>query len=494
MAHTPPRLATFSRALTSIAAAGVLVAGGLTYTAVEKPPPAAAEPCIPGSSPTCPPGPGPGPTTDVPTGPATTAPQAPTTTPPGAQQPTESPSDPTPNQGGNGMNVQTPNQPTTTNPNGIFGPTPTPSAAPTVQPTQPGTQGEQSEPTPTASQADPTATQQTERANETKQCRVLNSRFSAVRNGQLPIGAVDPSLQGSLTSAASAWRAAGAAPTVQGGSGGMSIAAVNDPMGNWAGRYIPPSPGSNARIEVNTASVVAASPEGVDTILTHELGHAYGVPDISTPNTLMNNGASSKITVSDSQALSNSVNGTPVKDAVAACEGTPLHMYDSCGIGSCTVYLTRRETAEMDNGDVTNLKDYCGLWSGLPGIGIIASVQCSRSISNNADGSEFRNAAKEAKRVNGCVALRFPAAPAAVTDIISGRSQDSVRPTDTDRLSRIGAASGGYISSVFVETRDKYCHDSNDSPVGFVPVDQYVPPACRENPDALDGNGNRLCK
>lgn len=126
-----------TRALISLATATALVASGLTYGGIETIAPASAEPCIPGSSPTCPPGPQPtGPTSD-PTGGQTTAPQAPTTTAIPGQQPTETPSDPTPNQGGNGMNVQTPNQPATTNPNGIFGPTQSPVPQQTPQPDAP---------------------------------------------------------------------------------------------------------------------------------------------------------------------------------------------------------------------------------------------------------------------------------------------------------------------------------------------------------------------
>lgn len=192
MAQMPPRRPTrIGRALTSIAAAGVLVAGGLTYTAVETPAPVAAEPCIPGSAPTCGPGPGTGPTTDTPTGPATTAPQAPTTTVPPAQQ-TEAPSQPTPNQGSGGMNVQTPNQPTT-NPNGIFGQTPTPQAPVTPVSPAPAPQQGSSGSSNTPGEQPSTGTSQEQTGSQQQKCELALRQLGVANSVGSGWEAVQPS-------------------------------------------------------------------------------------------------------------------------------------------------------------------------------------------------------------------------------------------------------------------------------------------------------------
>lgn len=280
MAHTPPRrLARFSRAFTSILTAGVLVAGGLTYTAIEAPAPAAAEPCIPGSSPTCPPGPQPtGPTSD-PTAGQTTPPQAATTTPPGAQQPTEAPSDPTPNQGGNGMNVQTPNQPATTNPNGIFGQTSAPTAQ---QPNQPPTTAAQP-PTqnPTVS-ASPT----TQASNQQEQCLVQDS--SAVQGGNLTYSAT-PELTALAQQAANSWGGGpfSISPASGGASPGVTISSINDPGQAFGAAYTKPLGGGPATIVVNFAYVDAGNPAAVASAIAHEMGHAQGLGHSSTPGSIM---------------------------------------------------------------------------------------------------------------------------------------------------------------------------------------------------------------
>lgn len=288
MAHTSPRrLMKFSRAFTSILTAGVLVAGGLTYAATEAPTPAAAEPCIPGSAPTCVPGPGPGPTTDVPTGPATTAPQAPTTTPPGAQQPTESPSDPTPNQGGNGMNVQTPNQPATTNPNGIFGPTP--SATP--QPPQDApTTGQPTSPTQSAPTSNATSPSQTQSADDS-QCQLQTVNTSAVRDGTVSYSSSAPSIGGaSVGDAAAFWNGLGRTqirPAKPGESPSVEITTFNDPSISWRAQYTAPDGDSSATIEVNLAHYNGLDPRLQQTLLTHEMGHALGLADSKDPRSVM---------------------------------------------------------------------------------------------------------------------------------------------------------------------------------------------------------------
>ena len=305
MAHTPPRrLTKVSRAFTSILTAGALVAGGLTYTAIEAPAPAAAEPCIPGSSPTCPPGPGPGPTTDVPTGPATTAPQAPTTTPPGAQQPTEAPSDPTPNQGGNGMNVQTPNQPTT-NPNGIFGtPTPTATQQPTVspQPTQTGGNSAPATPQTTSAQQQtnldepvdrPQSNPNREATNE-RQCTVPS--LSAVRDGKIAYNAA-PELASAMQRAAANWNgsATSISPARPGETPTLNVTSVSDPGGNYSARYSPGINGGPATIAVNPAHTGGISADALQSLLTHELGHAQGLRHAASSNSIMTEGPLPKV-------------------------------------------------------------------------------------------------------------------------------------------------------------------------------------------------------
>ena len=199
MTHTGPqparRRTRVARAMASLATATALVAGGLIYSTAEVPAPAAAEPCIPGSSPTCPPGPQPtGPTSD-PTGGQTTAPQAPTTTAIPGQQPTEAPSEPTPNQGGNGMNVQTPNQPATTNPNGIFGPTQNP--APTGQPPngQAPTQGTQPTETQPPGEQPSTTSQEKRPGTQQQKCALALRQLgvaSSVGSGWTDVQPSDP--------------------------------------------------------------------------------------------------------------------------------------------------------------------------------------------------------------------------------------------------------------------------------------------------------------
>lgn len=305
MAQTwPSRTSRWSRALTSIGLAGALVAGSLTYSATQASAPAYADPCPPGAV-TCAPGPGPGPTAEVPTGPQTTAPSAPTTTVPPAQQ-TEAPGEPTPNQGTNGMNVQTPNQPATTNPNGIFG-------TPTPQPTQQA-------PTSTAPIRDsPTTaappTQQ--QSSSDQQCKAVP--VSAVQNGAISYRSFS-GYTGQLAQAIKAWTGAGSAPinaAAQGQVPSLIITDVNKPGEGWSGEYQPSTgPGIPGVISLNTAQLGNATAAQVQAIMAHELGHALGLPEGPSGSVMSPNEAS--VTTPqpiDIQALSNPGGGCATTQA-----------------------------------------------------------------------------------------------------------------------------------------------------------------------------------
>lgn len=289
------RSSRWGRALTSIGLAGALVAGSLTYSVTQAPAPAYADPCPPGAV-TCAPGPGPGPTVEVPTGPQTTAPSAPTTTVPPAQQ-TEAPGEPTPNQGSNGLNVQTPNQPATTNPNGIFGQTPAPTAQ---QPNQPPTTTQPPTQNPTNSAA-PT----TQASEQQEQCLLQDS--SAVQGGQLTYSAT-PELAALAQQAANGW---GGSPfsislAAGGASPGVAISSINDPGQAFGAEYTKPLGGGPATIVVNFAFVDAGNPAAVPSAIAHEMGHAQGLGHSSTPGSIMAKSGAlpATPTAADIQALS----------------------------------------------------------------------------------------------------------------------------------------------------------------------------------------------
>ncbi len=318
MAYTPTRMARLSRALTSILTVVALVAGGLTYTAIAAPAPAAAEPCIPGSSPTCPPGPQPTGPTDGPTGGQTTAPQAPTTTAIPGQQPTEAPSEPTPNQdGGNGMNVQTPNQPATTNPNGIFGPTQTP--VPTEQP--PGQQ------TPTTVQPPSTTAGQSTSDPADQQCRPGGVPSPSTIN--LDSASLDGSQSALVARAASLWNRTGLVNIGDKSGPSVRISFVNDPGMQEAGVYLPALGGASPAIKINTAKLSGNTDADV-ALIAHELGHALGLPDTSGGKIMDHSGPSRAFAPTDADlgALRQALAGCA---DLAATGGAPYGPMYGCG-------------------------------------------------------------------------------------------------------------------------------------------------------------------
>lgn len=253
----------------------------------------------------------------MPTGPPTTAPQAPTTTAPGAQQPTGAPSEPTPNQGGDGMHVQTPNQPATTNPNGIFGPTQTVPQQPTVT-RVPQTPTATTQPPSAPSTAPNTATtgaprQSTVDQQDANKCTGVDS--SAIQDGMVTFSSSAGSYRSDIANAADAWNSHSTVKIVQTPqntpSVGVQISEIDAPDAPWNAIYLSGGPGQTARIYLNISSLNKMTVQQRTTVIIHELGHALGLADNADTQSVMYGSALNQLgpTVSDFAAANDVTSG-----------------------------------------------------------------------------------------------------------------------------------------------------------------------------------------
>ncbi len=67
----------------------------------------------------------------------------------------------------------------------------------------------------------------------------------------------------------------------------LEITVISDPSVAWGGEYIVSSEPGRAHIVINLARVDQAGPDGLRSVLGHELGHAAGLDDFEQPGQLM---------------------------------------------------------------------------------------------------------------------------------------------------------------------------------------------------------------
>lgn len=164
---------------------------------------------------------------------------------------------------------------------------PSPSPSP-QQPTGRPQQPEQTQTTQQGEQHDQEH-EQPEAKQDNRECTDAPQSISAVRNGQVVYSSTSQYGR-AVSSAAASWNKLAnvvISPSQGGQTPTLVIKDVDQPNAKWRGQYERPQGDQPAQISINTAFLKDASPQLIQSLIAHELGHALGLLDSTSEASLM---------------------------------------------------------------------------------------------------------------------------------------------------------------------------------------------------------------
>ncbi|MEC4616425.1 matrixin family metalloprotease [Tsukamurella tyrosinosolvens] len=222
--------------------------------------------------------------------------------------------------------------PTPDNPDGcIVNCGPTQTQAPAQSPTTaqaPPTQASQTGQSPTGTSSPTSTSQPSEDTKDqpTQQdiCRLVN--HSAVSNGLIAYGAPPGGLADAVSGASGAWNSAGGNQITPAAGNAKPTLVIVEVRSNekWQGQYTTGDSSMPARIEINLNRTSGLTPDQLQAVVAHEMGHALGLSDTSDPSSLMNGSGGA-------------APSTPQASDVAALKGLPSQA-EACRRAGFTEY------------------------------------------------------------------------------------------------------------------------------------------------------------
>lgn len=131
--------------------------------------------------------------------------------------------------------------------------------------------------------------QQSDGKQQDRQCATSSQGIGAGKNGQIAYSSTSQYAQ-AVSSAVASWNKLSKtlmSPVRGGDAPTLVIKDVDEPNAKWRGEYARPHDGHPAEISINTAFLKDASPQLIQGLIAHELGHALGLLDSSSEGSLM---------------------------------------------------------------------------------------------------------------------------------------------------------------------------------------------------------------